>query len=388
MKITDLVVYKIPPRWLFLKIVTDEGIVGWGEPIVEGRASTVKAFINDVKNQLIGMDPSRIEDIWQILYRGGFYRGSSEHMSVIAGVDQALWDIKGKFFNTPIYNLIGGACKDKIQVYKWIYGDTPEELAQSARTAIKEGYKAVKTLATDQCNYIDSYKKVDRVVERIGAVRSEVGSELEVGVDFHGRAHKAMARNLITELNQFNLMFVEEPLPPQNEDSLKDIRLYAHMPIALGERLFSRWDFKKVLEQGYADILQPDLSHAGGITEVKKIAAMAECYDVALAPHCPLGAVALASCVQIDVSCPNSIIQEQSVGLHYADKFRSKGNPLTDYLKNPDVFKYVDGYIEIPQGPGLGIQVNEEVISEKSKEFKTDWKNPIWRNLDGSICEW
>ncbi|MFD0674253.1 galactonate dehydratase [Cohnella sp. GCM10027633] len=382
MKITGMELFIVPPRWLFLKIDTDEGITGWGEPIVEGRAHTVRAAVEELSGYLIGKDPLAIEDHWQAMYRGGFYRGGPVMMSAIAGIDQALWDIKGKFHQAPIYQLMGGACRQKIKVYSWIGGDRPSDVGQAALRAQNEGFTAVKMNATEELQYIDSYAKIDEVIKRVAAVRGTVGPHMGIGIDFHGRVHKPMAKILAKELEAFRPMFLEEPVLPENNEALRDIAAVTNIPIATGERMFSRWDFKKLLADGYADIIQPDVSHAGGITECKKIASMAEAYDVALALHCPLGPIALAACLQVDATCHNAFIQEQSLGIHY-----NQGNDLLDYVVDPSVFKYVDGYVTIPGGPGLGIEIDEAHV-RKMAAIGHDWKNPIWRHQDGSVAEW
>lgn len=382
MKITKFTLYKVQPRWLFLKIDTDQGLSGWGEPIVEGRADAVRAAVEEFEKYLIGKDPMRIEDHWQVMYRSGFYRGGPETMSAIAGIDQALWDIKGKAYNAPVYELLGGACRDKLRVYRWIGGDRPSDIQAAALEARSQGYSAVKMNATEELHYIDSFKKVEAVCQRVAAIRDALGYDLDVAVDFHGRVHKSMAKVLAKELDAFHLMFIEEPVLPQNNEALREIARYTSTPISTGERMFSRWDFKNLLQDGYVDIIQPDLSHAGGISECKKIAAMAEAYDVAVAPHCPLGPVALSACVQLDICTPNVFIQEQSLGIHY-----NKGGDLLDYIKDPSIFQYKDGYIELLQGPGLGVEVNEEALIGASK-VEHDWKNPVWRNEDGTVAEW
>lgn len=382
MRITKFTLYKVQPRWLFLKIDTDQGLSGWGEPIVEGRADAVRAAVEEFEKYLIGKDPMRIEDHWQVMYRSGFYRGGPETMSAISGIDQALWDIKGKAYNAPVYELLGGACRDKLRVYRWIGGDRPSDIQAAALEARSQGYSAVKMNATEELHYIDSFKKVEAVCQRVAAIRDALGYDLDVAVDFHGRVHKSMAKVLAKELDSFHLMFIEEPVLPQNNEALREIARYTSTPISTGERMFSRWDFKNLLQDGYVDIIQPDLSHAGGISECKKIAAMAEAYDVAVAPHCPLGPVALSACVQLDICTPNVFIQEQSLGIHY-----NKGGDLLDYIKDPSIFQYKDGYIELLQCPGLGVEVNEEALIEASK-VEHDWKNPVWRNEDGTVAEW
>jgi galactonate dehydratase len=382
MKITNYELYQVPPRWLFLKIETDEGITGWGEPVIEGKAATVKTAVDELMQSLIGKDPMNIEGLWNLMYRGGFYRGGPILMSAVSGIDQALWDIKGKYFNAPVHQLIGGKAKDKMRVYSWIGGDRPDDIGNAAKLAKEAGFTAVKMNATNEMQYIDSYKKIELVLQRVAALRDAVGMDVEVGIDFHGRLHKPMAKVLAKELEQFHPMFIEEPVLPENNEALKEIARLTSIPIATGERMFSRWQFKQLLNDGCVDIIQPDLSHAGGITECKKIISMAEAYDVAAAPHCPLGPIALAACLQVDATCHNAFIQEQSLGIHY-----NKTNDLLDYLNDASVFKYENGFVNIPSQPGLGISINEEKVIEMAKVVH-NWKNPLWFHEDGSIAEW
>lgn len=382
MKIEKLELFKVPPRWLFLKISTDEGISGWGEPIVEGKADTVAAAVREMKDYLIGRSPMDIEDIWQALYRGAFYRGGPILMSAISGIEQALWDIKGKALGVPIYELLGGAVRQKVRVYSWIGGDKPSEVAQAAVEKHEQGYTAIKMNATAEINWIDNFKKIEEVVSRVGSIRDALGYDMDIAVDFHGRVHKAMARVLMHELDPYKLMFVEEPVLAENEEAFTELRRHCTMPIAMGERNYTRWGFKNIMHSGSIDIIQPDLSHTGGIFEARKIAAMAEAYDIAVAPHCPLGPIALAACLQLDFCTPNAFIQEQSLGIHY-----NKGSDLLDYLKDPAVFDYKDGYVAKLASPGLGIEIDEEKVKEAAKTGHL-WKNPVWRTEDGAVAEW
>lgn len=382
MKITNLETFVVPPRWCFLKISTDEGIVGWGEPVVEGRAAAVAALVEELSDYLIGADPRRIEDHWTVLYRGGFYRGGPMHMSALAGIDQALWDIKGKALGVPVHELLGGKLRDRIRVYSWIGGDRPGDTAQMARERAQLGFGAVKMNACEEMQFIDSHAKVEGVLENVAAIREAVGPHFGIGVDFHGRVHKPMAKVLMRELESCNLMFIEEPVLSEHREALPELAALTSTPIALGERLYSRWDFKPILAGGHVDIIQPDPSHAGGITETRKIAAMAEAYDVALALHCPLGPIALAVNLQLDAVCYNAFIQEQSLGIHY-----NQSNDILDYITNPEVFAYEDGFVAIPDGPGLGVTINEEYVRERAAVGHR-WRNPVWRHADGSFAEW
>lgn len=382
MKITNYELFQVQPRWLFLKIETDEGITGWGEPVIEGKAATVKAAVIELMDYLIGKDALQIEDHWNVMYRGGFYRGGPILMSAISGIDQALWDIKGKYLDVPIHQLLGGKARESIRVYSWIGGDRPSDVGAAAKEVVDKGFTAIKMNGTDELQYIDTHEKVDRVLANVSAIRDAVGPYIGIGIDFHGRVHKPMAKVLAKELEQFRPMFIEEPVLPENNEALREIANHTVIPIATGERMYSKWDFKNLLKDGYADIIQPDLSHAGGITENKKILSMAEAFDVAAAPHCPLGPIALAACLQVDATCHNAFIQEQSLGIHY-----NQGSDLLDYLIDDSVFKYKDGYVDIPDRPGLGIEINEEHV-RKMAEKGHNWKNPIWRHKDNSVAEW
>ena len=295
MKITEVNTYFVRPRWGFVEIVTDDGYTGWGEAVLEGHTATVLACVQEMKDYLLGTPAGDIEKIWTTLYRAGFYRGGGVLMSAISGIDQALWDIKGKYFGAPVYELLGGAQRDRMRVYSWIGGDRPSDVGKAALEKKEAGFTAVKMNGTEELQYIDSYEKIDAVLNRVGAIRDACGKYFGIAVDFHGRVHKPMAKILAKKLQEYDLMFIEEPVLCENMEDFKEIAASCDIPIATGERLYTRWDFKRLFQAGGVDIIQPDLSHAGGITEVKKIGAMAEAYDIALAPHCPLGPIALAS---------------------------------------------------------------------------------------------
>lgn len=382
MKITAVETFLVPPRWCFVKISTDEGISGWGEPVLEGRAATVAAMVAEMADELIGRDPRRIQDHWTVLYRGAFYRGGGIHMSALAGIDQALWDIAGKALGVPVHAMLGGQQRDRIRVYSWIGGDRPADTAAMARACADRGFTAVKMNATEELQFLDSHAKVDAVIARVQAIRDALGPDFGIGIDFHGRVHRPMAKVLARELDPYRLMFLEEPVLSEHAEALAEIARHTATPIALGERLYSRWDFKAILAAGHVDILQPDPSHAGGITETYRIAAMAEAHDVAIALHCPLGPIALAANLQLDAVCYNAFIQEQSLGIHY-----NQGSDLLDYLTDPGVFDYQDGFVAIPQSPGLGIEVNEDRVRRAAAEGHR-WRNPIWRHADNSFAEW
>ena len=382
MKITEVNTYFVRPRWGFVEIITDDGLTGWGEAVLEGHAAAVLSCVQEYKDYLIGQDPSRIEDIWSTIYRAGFYRGGGVLMSALSGIDQALWDIKGKFFGAPVSALLGGKCRDRIKVYSWVGGDRPSDVGAAALEKKRQGFSAVKMNATEELQMIDSYDKLDAVLERVAAIRESCGKYFGIAIDFHGRVHRPMAKVLAKKLEEFDPMFLEEPVLCEHMDCFREIAAVCSIPIATGERLFSKYDFRRLLQAGGVDIIQPDLSHAGGITEVRKIAAMAEAYDVALAPHCPLGPIALAACLNVDAVSYNAVIQEQSIGIHY-----NVGKSVLDYVTNQADFQFTDGFVDMPSRPGLGVQVNKDLVLEENKT-PHNWKNPVWRHADGSVAGW
>ena len=382
MKIVRLSTYHAAPRWLFLKIETDEGITGWGEPVIEGRSRTVETAVHELGEYLIGKDPSRINDLWQMLYRGGFYRGGAILMSAIAGIDQALWDIKGKALGVPVYELLGGLVRDRMKTYRWVGGDRPADIIQQIRDYQALGFDTFKFNGTEELKLIDSPRRIDEAVAKVGEIRAAFGNTIDFGIDFHGRVGAPMARVLLRELEPFRPLFVEEPVLPELAEYFPRLAASTSIPLATGERMYSRFEFKSVLAAGGISILQPDLSHAGGITECVKIAAMAEAHDVALAPHCPLGPVALAACLQVDFVSHNAMLQEQSIGIHY-----NEGADLLDYVLNKEDFTCHDGDIVALPKPGLGVEIDEARLLHASQQ-PPNWRNPVWRHADGSVAEW
>ncbi|MGM0138311.1 galactonate dehydratase [Enterococcus sp. DIV0755b] len=381
MKISNITVYKVKPRWIFVKISTDEGIDGWGEMISGTKTETVVAGAYEIGKRLIGRNPFEIERLFQEMHRS-FFRGGPINGTIVSGLEMALWDIKGKAFNVPVYELLGGAARDKIKVYSWIGGDRPSEVVEQAQDRFDRGFTAVKMNATEELHYIDSYEKVDEVVERVASIRERFGDKMAIGVDFHGRVHKPMAKVLAKALEPYHPMFLEEVVLPENEEHFKEVANSVSVPLATGERLYTRWQFKNIFKQGAIDIIQPDVALCGGILETRKIAAMAEAYDMAVAPHAPYGPIALAGTLQVDACTPNVFIQEQSLGIHY-----NKGFDLLDFVKNKEIFQYQDGFVDLPDKPGLGLIMDEDKIKEIAQEGLV-WTNPQWKNYDGTIAEW
>jgi len=382
MKITALKTFLVAPRWLFLKIETDEGLSGWGEPVLEGHAETLATKIAEISDFLIGIDPGRIEDIWQMLYRNGCYRGGPVLMSALSGIDMALWDIKGRALGVPVHALLGGPVRDRIRSYCWIGGDRPTNLIEGARTMQAQGYDAVKFNICEELQIVDTYAKVDAIISRLFALREAVGASMDLAFDFHGRVHAPMARVLLKELEPLRPMFVEDAVVSAMVETMADLARSTSIPLCIGERLHSRYDFKQVFERRAAQVINPDTAHVGGISEMVRIGHWAEAYDIALAPHCPLGPIALAACLQVDAICHNAFIQEQSLGIHY-----NQGGDLTDYTLPGGGFTWQNGHLSIPTGPGLGIEVDEARVIAAARAGHR-WRAPVWRHGDGSIAEW
>jgi galactonate dehydratase len=380
-KIDRIETFLVPPRWLFCRIETDDGLVGWGEPVVEGRAEVVRAAVEVATEYLLGADPLRIEDHWQVLTKGGFYRGGPILSSAVAGIDQALWDIAGKARNTPVYSLLGGPVRDRVRMYTWVGGDEPAQIGDSVAGAVATGFSAVKMNGFGRLGRVATAADTAGLVDRVAAARTVLGPDRDVAVDFHGRVSYPTAPRALAALADLHPLFVEEPLPPEYGHQLGHLVAGSPVPVATGERLYSRTDFLPALIAGIA-VAQPDLSHAGGISEVRRIGALAETFDVPLAPHCPLGPIALAASLAVDFATPNLLIQEQSMGIHY-----NTTNDLLDYVTDPTPFRFVDGYALRTDTPGLGIEINEPAVRRAATDPPA-WRNPVWRHPDGGLAEW
>ncbi|WP_074379079.1 galactonate dehydratase, partial [Xanthomonas graminis] len=244
MKIVRLTTYHAAPRWLFLKIETDEGITGWGEPVIEGRARSVDAAVHELSGYLIGKDPARINDLWQLLYRSGFYRGGPILMSAIAGIDQALWDIKGKALGVPVYELLGGLVRDRMKTYRWVGGDRPSATIAQIQSYRELGFDTFKFNGTEEMKLIDGPRAVDAAVAKVAQIREAFGTSIDFGIDFHGRVAAPMARVLLRELEPFKPLFVEEPVLPELAEYYPRLAASTPIPLAAGERMYSRFDFK------------------------------------------------------------------------------------------------------------------------------------------------
>jgi galactonate dehydratase len=368
LKVTKLETFLVQPRWLFLKVHTNAGIVGLGEPVVEGRAETVQTAVKEIEPYLIGKDPRAVAHHWQAIYRHAFYRGGPVLTSALSGIDMALWDIKGKALGVPVYELLGGPTRTKVRVYAHVR--TPADI----KKAVAAGFTAFKTgpvFRRKYPHYVETPSQVRFAVEQFAALRKEGGDDVDIAIDFHGKVSPALAKVLIKGLEPHLPMFVEEPNNCQNHDIMAEIARGTHIPIATGERVFTKWGFREVLEKQAATILQPDLCHAGGITECRLIAGMAEAYYASIAPHNPLGPISLAAGIQLAASIPNFLVQEQ----------RSLGE---GYLKKP--FEVRQGYVDVPTGPGLGIELDEDAVSKK---IGHQWRSTeSYDEDDGSVVDW
>ncbi|MER7738303.1 galactonate dehydratase [Streptomyces sp. NPDC096538] len=381
MKIARIETFLVPPRWLFCRVETDDGLVGWGEPVVEGRAEVVRSAVDVLSEHLLGQDPLRIQDHWQVLTKGGFYRGGPVLSSAVAGLDQALWDIAGQAYGAPVHALLGGPVRDTVRVYAWVGGDEPAGLREQITAQVEAGFTAVKMNAAGATSPLTTAAETAAVVARVAAAREVLGPDRDVAVDFHGRFTAAAARRVLTELAPLHPLFVEEPVVPEQSHLLPGLVAASPVPLATGERLYSRGEFLPVLNAGVA-VAQPDLSHAGGISEVHRIATLAETYGALLAPHCPLGPIALAASLQIAFATPNFLIQEQSRGIHY-----NKDADLLSYVVDPEPYRFVAGNALRGDRPGLGVSVDEAAVRAADRAGHA-WRNPVWRHADGSFAEW
>eukprot|EP01059_Diplonema_ambulator_P026659 TRINITY_DN4404_c0_g1_i1.p1 TRINITY_DN4404_c0_g1~~TRINITY_DN4404_c0_g1_i1.p1 ORF type:complete len:390 (+),score=105.28 TRINITY_DN4404_c0_g1_i1:512-1681(+) len=388
---TDTVVsyelFKIAPRWLLLRVETERGVIGWGEPNLEGFSDTVKACVDELMKSVVGEDAARIQYILQKLQRQKFYSGGPVLMSAIAGIDQALWDIKGKTLSVPVYSLLGGHVRTRMLMYRWCGGDdnTPEEAAAEAADVLKTtNFKQLKMNATPRMSYIDSHAAVQAAVRRMKAVREAVGPDIGIGLDFHGRVKLPMAKTLMKALEPYHPLFYEEPVVKGQNKSLKDLAHATHIPLATGERMHTVEEFRDLLEDRSVNILQPDVSHVGGISNLLTISRMAEAYEVSLAPHCPLGPIALASCLAVDAVSLNFAFQESSIGIHYN---KEGGQDLLDYVKNKSDFDITDGYMNLLGKPGLGVEIDEERVREAAKKGH-NWADREWTLPDGAPTTW
>jgi galactonate dehydratase len=370
MKITDVKTHLVGAtrqNWLFVKIETDEGVYGWGEGSVEGQEKAVAAAVSDMSRRIIGLDPRQIERHWQVMYRHGFWRGGVVLNSALSAIDQALWDITGKFYDTPVYRLLGGPVRDKVRAYTHLHGlDQAEKL-------VADGYTGMKCMGMFSEDKMDPAEAVIEFGKRIKELREIVGPKIDIMIDNHGRAWPSLAIKLIRAVQDCGIYFFEEAVPPDNLDALAEVRRnISGTDLATGERLFSRWDYKQLIEQQLVDIIQPDVCHCGGISELRRIAAAAETYYMRVAPHNPNGPVATAASIQLAAAIPNFDILEYAI----------PAPECMEVVKTPP--KRTDGYFEIPESPGLGIDLDEEKM--KAHPYKQKSYEGVYYK-DGGIAD-
>jgi galactonate dehydratase len=363
LKITSVETICTAPRWVFVKMTTDEGITGWGECLGD-KALAICAAVGELERYLVGEDPFRIEHHWQVMYRGGFWRGGPILNAAISGVEIAMWDILGQALGVPVYQLLGGKVRDKIRFYTHAGGENIPQTLERCHQAKERGFDAVKIGITRQFRSLEGAAAIKGAVAIAEAVRTEMGDAFDFAIDLHGRISPAMAKVLCRELEPLHPFFVEEPVLPENAAALADVTRSTTVPIATGERLFTKYGFREVLENHAVAVIQPDLCICGGILEGKKIAAMAEAYYVTTAPHCPYGPILTAASLQLDA------IQEQI----------SLGEGVFE-----EPFVLADGHVTTPTKPGLGITVIEEAV--RSRPY-TPTDVPRWFHEDGSMADW
>lgn len=354
MRIIDIKTFPVDcfrTNWVFVKVYTDEGITGVGEATLEYKEKALIGAVEHIKESLVGQNPLNIEKIWHDTYRDAYWRGGAVLMSALSAVEMALWDILGKALNVPIYQFLGGKVNDKVRIYVngWFAGaKEPKEFAEKAKIAVERGVTAMKWDPFGK-NYMEiSNAELDKALQCVAAVREAVGDQIDLLIEGHGRFNVPTGIKIAKELEQFKPMFFEEPVPPDNLDALKEVKTKSPVAIAAGERLYTRWDYREMFDKMAADYIQPDISHAGGIMELKKISAEAECRYIPFAPHNPSGPVANAATLQLAASCPNFCILE----IMYSDVEWRK-DVTTENLH------YQDGCITISDKPGLGLEINE-----------------------------
>ena len=359
--VTKIETFVLTNTWVFVKVSTDAGIVGWGE-MLKDDAKACAAGAMEVGDYLIGQDPRRVVHHWQAIHRGAFYRGGPIKTAIQSGIDMALWDIKGKALGVPVYELLGGPTRDKIRVY----GRISEETGVNAmKTQLRfDGRGPVK--------YVEGKAFVDGCVEYFRSLRDRYGDSVDIGVEFHGASQPQTSLLLMKALEPYQPFFYEEPVQCLNVDMMAELASQTHIPIATGERIYTKWGFKEILEKRAATILQPDACYAGGITELKIIAGMAEAYYTPIAPHNPQGPVALAASFQIAAAIPNFLIQE-------------RGDTEHELLATPFP-PVIGGYRALPTGPGLGIEIDENKLADQVGEPRPYL--PRFDPDDGSVVDW
>ena len=381
MKITGIEQFFPRPRIRLVKIITDNGLVGWGETTLEGKPKSTVAAVEELSDYLVGKDPLRIEHHWQHIYRSAFFRGGNVLMTALSGIDQALWDIAGKYYEVPVYQLLGGSVRDRIRVYDhWGIGSLTDEGKSSAKDRLEwlqktGGYTAFKSGPGGKWRAHEAPSVIDGFVERAYLMREWVGPDVELAFDFHGKMTPALAIEICHELQGMRPMFVEEPVPQENVEALKLVSDHVTFPIATGERLLTRWGFREIFEKQAVAYIQPDISHVGGITELKKVANMGEVYYIHIMPHCAIGPVAFSASLHVDAAVPNFLIQEQVDSGLGAGLFKEN-------------WKVTDGHIDLPTKPGLGFEIDETEAEQDCGIYQEELGGEFYYDSDGSVADW
>ncbi|MCS5612451.1 MAG: galactonate dehydratase [Candidatus Poribacteria bacterium] len=381
MKITGIEQFFPRPRIRLVKITTDNGLVGWGETTLEGKPKSTVAAVEELSDYLIGKDPLRIEHHWQHIYRSAFFRGGNVLMTALSGIDQALWDIAGKYYEVPVYQLLGGPVRDRIRVYAhWGISSLTDEGKSSAKDRLEwlqktGGYTAFKSGPGGKWRAHEAPSVIDGFVERAYLMREWVGSDVELAFDFHGKMTPALAIEICHELQGMRPMFVEEPVPQENVEALKLVSDHVTFPIATGERLLTRWGFREIFEKQAVAYIQPDISHVGGITELKKVANMGEVYYIHIMPHCAIGPVAFSASLHVDAAVPNFLIQEQVDSGLGAGLFKEN-------------WRVTDGHIDLPTKPGLGFEIDETEAEQDCGIYQEELGGEFYYDSDGSVADW
>jgi galactonate dehydratase len=381
MKITGIEQFFPRPRIRLVKIITDNGLVGWGETTLEGKPKSTVAAVEELSDYLVGKDPLRIEHHWQHIYRSAFFRGGNVLMTALSGIDQALWDIAGKYYEVPVYQLLGGSVRDRIRVYAhWGIGSLTDEGKSSAKDRLEwlqktGGYTAFKSGPGGKWRAHEAPSVIDGFVERAYLMREWVGLDVELAFDFHGKMTPALAIEICHELQGMRPMFVEEPVPQENVEALKLVSDHVTFPIATGERLLTRWGFREIFEKQAVAYIQPDISHVGGITELKKVANMGEVYYIHIMPHCAIGPVAFSASLHVDAAVPNFLIQEQVDSGLGAGLFKEN-------------WKVTDGHIDLPTKPGLGFEIDETEAEQDCGIYQEELGGEFYYDSDGSVADW
>lgn len=360
-EVTRIETFVLRNSWVFVKISTDAGITGWGE-MLKDDARACAAGALEVADYLVGQDPRRVVHHWQAIHRGAFYRGGPIKTAISSGIDMALWDITGKCYGVPVYKLFGGPTRDRVRVY----GKVSEETGVNA---MKVGPGASRS----PFKYIEGPKFVEEATERFRALRDQYGSGVDIGVDFHGAVQPSTALLLMKALEPYQPWFYEEVVQALNVDVMAELARQTPIPLATGERIFTKWGFREILEKRAATILQPDVCYAGGITELKIIAGMAEAYYTPLAPHNPQGPCSLAASLQVAGFIPNFLAQERG------------DNEYLDLLAEP-LPPVSQGHRPLPTGPGLGITIDEDKLMALVGEPRP--YRPQYDPDDGSVVDW